>query len=65
MYRAYKSIGVVPPKSWRDEVLPTETVGILIEGNDKWRTLIQAAVRAEMCKGQLGISSGTGPTSQI
>ena len=27
---------------------PAEAAGILVEGNDKWRTLIQAAVRAEM-----------------
>lgn len=27
---------------------PAEAAGIHIEGNDKWRTLIQAAVKAEM-----------------
>ena len=29
---------------------PAEAAGILVEGNDKWRTLIQAAVKAEMAK---------------
>ena len=29
---------------------PAEAAGILVEGNDKWLTLIQAAVKAEMAK---------------
>ena len=29
---------------------PAEAAGILVEGNDKWRTLIQAAVKAEIAK---------------
>lgn len=30
-----------------DSMTPAEAAGIFIEGNDKWRTLIQAAARAE------------------
>ena len=33
-----------------DHIIPAEAAGILVEGNDKWRTLIQAAVRAEMAR---------------
>ena len=33
-----------------DHITPAEAAGILVEGNDKWQTLIQAAVRAEMAR---------------
>ena len=33
-----------------DHITAAEAAGILVEGNGKWRTLIQAAARAEMAR---------------